>query len=91
MVKGKPILVVCVTCGVVFDLRVAKKCGGHPVYDDWGKQVPFRREKCFVCPVGHAGHDSDRWWHGKRREPTAAEADAGIGWMLADYDVSGTV
>lgn len=86
---SRPILVVCVTCGVVFDLRRAKKCDGHETYDEAGHQRLFERERCFICPLGHAGHDSKRWREGARREPTTKEREAGIDWMLRDYAVEG--
>jgi len=79
-------LVVCTECGVVFDIEVAKKCDGHEVPES-KRQIPFRRESCFVCPLGHAGHDSRRWQDAERRPATAEERKSGLLFMLPDYEV----
>jgi len=77
-------LVICTTCGVVFDLTIAKKCSGHFDKFSWNPQKPAF---CFLCPLGHAGHDSQRWRTAKRREPTEQERESGIAFMLPEYEV----
>lgn len=79
------ILVVCTTCGVVFDIEIAKRCSGHFSKFSW---YPQRPEFCFICPMGHAGHDSQRWRTAVRREPTEVEAGKGIAFMLPEYEVN---
>ncbi len=81
------LLVTCTTCGVVFDLEVAKTCEGHMVKDKSGNTIPFYREHCFLCPLGHAGHSSRRWKKAQRRPPTPREKGLGITFMLSEFEV----
>ena len=81
-------LVTCTKCGVVFDLDAAPRCGGHGGLDSEGRMTGIRRSDfCFVCPLGHAGHNSDKWQKAKRRPATRKEREDGILFMLPEFEV----
>jgi len=71
-------LVTCTNCGVVFDIDWADNCDGTGHGND---------KFCFICPLGHVGHESPEWIKARRRKATAEERKDGIIFMLPDFEV----
>ncbi len=83
----------CWKCGCLFDIVRAGWCEGHRARNEMPQAVrlaaqgildprPYTRERCKLCPLGHALHDRPDWWKLPVREPTSPEREAGFVWVL---------
>ncbi len=73
----RPVLGICPTCKVVFDVGRAPPCGeDHP---------GLNGGQCRVCPLGHALHDYPAWQRFARRDANDNERRFGLATVLKNY------